>query len=159
MKSDTIPHKQSQVEEKCPLCVKYAEFFIRDYGSCYAVYHKNHACQCGHLHDDRKTVCEGGYKCGCTTFISEDGLPAINFKESDVAINTNYPKFKRFKNGMDLICEHNCGSLTYGNIQTMFDEDTIVCGGCGWAQTHEYEKYLDSEQYQNDLKKYKESEW
>ena len=128
---------------RCLLCVQYAKFFIRDYGDCFSVYHKNHCCICGHLHDDRKEFCDGGEECGCVTFISQEGLPAIKAKVT---------KFKNFKNGSPLVCEHQCGSITYGNIVTMFNEDTIICGGCGWAQTHEYEKYLDSEQYQIDLK-------
>jgi len=128
---------------RCPICQSLADFFIRAYGDCYSVYHKNHCCMCGHLHDDRKEFCEGGEVCGCVDFISQLGQHVPKQKPS---------KFKRFKNGMDLWCEYQCGSMTYGNIVMMFDEETIVCGGCGWAQTHEYEEYLDSEQYQIDLK-------
>lgn len=68
--------------EECPLCRKYADFFIRDYDSCHAVYHPNHCCQCGHLHDDRKEFCDGGSECGCQTFISQEGLPAIKTKQT-----------------------------------------------------------------------------
>lgn len=129
---------------KCPVCVQYAEFFMRDYGSCYHVYHKNHCCTCGHLHDDRKEFCEGGKECGCVEFTAQDGSPTTSKPKPS--------KFKLFKNGMDLICEHQCGSLTYGNIVIVFNKENIICGGCGWLQTDEYEKYLDSEQYQKDVK-------
>jgi len=62
--------------EKCPLCENYSEFFKRDYEDCYYVYHENHCCICGHLHDDRKETCEGE-NCDCTKFVSQEGLPAI----------------------------------------------------------------------------------
>lgn len=70
-------------ELECHLCRKYADFFIRDYDSCHAVYHPNHCCQCGHLHDDRKEYCDGGSECGCQTFISQEGLPAIKTTEKE----------------------------------------------------------------------------
>ena len=131
---------------KCPVCIDYAKFFIRDYGSCYHVYHKNHCCTCEHLHDDRKEYCEGGKECGCKLFQAQDGSSTIEKPKPS--------RFKNFRNGADLICEHQCGSLTYGSIVVMFDEETIICGGCGWAQTRKYEDYLDSDQYKLDLKEY-----
>lgn len=76
------------MSEECPLCRKYADFFKRDYGSCYTVYHDNHCCQCGHLHDDRKEYCEGGENCGCQVFISKEGLPAIKSKTTEVTKGT-----------------------------------------------------------------------
>lgn len=70
----------SSEDEKCPVCESYAKFFIRDYEDCIAVYHANHTCVCGHLHDDRKETCEGK-NCSCSKFISQEGLPELKTGE------------------------------------------------------------------------------
>ncbi len=67
------------VNSNCPICEDYAKFFIRDYDSCYAVYHANHTCFCGHLHKSSETSCIED-NCSCTKFISQEGLPAIKVR-------------------------------------------------------------------------------
>lgn len=129
---------------ECPICRNYADFFKRDYDSCEAVYHADHCCQCGHLHKSDEKFCEGGE---CDTFISMNGDPAIDEPKAKPA-----SRFRNFKNQDPLICEQQCGSITYGYIDVRFGKETIVCGGCGWPQTDKYEDYLDSLQYKEDLK-------
>ena len=65
-------------EKECPECLGLAKFFGREYGDAYYVYHKNHSCQCGHLHEINKLTCINK-TCGCTKFISIEGEPALNF--------------------------------------------------------------------------------
>lgn len=55
---------------RCSICEKYADFFIRDYESCYAVYHKNHVCICGHLHKIDEDSCIE-QNCNCVNYQSQ----------------------------------------------------------------------------------------
>jgi len=56
------------MNEKCQVCEGYVKYFIRIYGSCYAVYQDDHVC--GYLHKiDEVTYIDNDYT--CNNFISK----------------------------------------------------------------------------------------
>ena len=63
-------------EKDCPSCLEYAKLFDREYDDAYSVYHKNHCCICGHPHKQNESTCINK-QCGCTKFISQEGLPEL----------------------------------------------------------------------------------
>lgn len=56
-----------------------------------------------------------------------------------------------------LLCQNECGSVTYGYVQAHYDWDEnrivqrIVCAGCDYVHTKEETEYLNSTEYADDF--------